>query len=118
MSEQRLLVMPKLGLTMTEGVVTEWRKRENERFDLGDVIVVIESDKTAFDVEAPAAGALGQRLVQENETAPVGALLAHWRLDGEPAGAADATSGQAVLSAAKAPSIVSSVADASAPPPF
>jgi pyruvate dehydrogenase E2 component (dihydrolipoamide acetyltransferase) len=83
MSEQRLLVMPKLGLTMAEGTVAKWEKREGQHFNAGDVIVVIESDKTALDVEAPAAGTLGQQLIKENEVVPVGTLLAHWQLDGE-----------------------------------
>lgn len=84
-SEQRLLVMPKLGLTMTDGVVARWNAVEGQRFAAGDVLVVIESEKTAFDIEAPAAGTLGKILVQELETVPVGTLLAQWQLDGKTA---------------------------------
>ncbi len=74
--------MPKLGLTMTEGMVSKWEIAEGQRFAAGDIVVVIESEKTAFDVEAPAAGTLQKVLVGESETVPVGTLLAHWQLDG------------------------------------
>jgi pyruvate dehydrogenase E2 component (dihydrolipoamide acetyltransferase) len=83
MSNQRLLVMPKLGLTMTEGVVSQWKVTPGQRFAAGEVIIVVESEKTAFEVEAPAAGIFEQVLVKETETVPVGTLLAHWRLDGD-----------------------------------
>ena len=57
------LAMPKLGLTMTEGQVAEWRRAPGEPFAAGDVLVVIETDKIANDVEAPAAGRLTAILV-------------------------------------------------------
>jgi pyruvate dehydrogenase E2 component (dihydrolipoamide acetyltransferase) len=77
--------MPKLGLTMTEGMVAQWKISEGQRFTAGTVVVVIESEKTAFEVEAPEAGTLQRVLVAESETVPVGTLLAHWHLDGDDA---------------------------------
>src|SRR5690606_32033488 len=47
-----------------------------------DVIVVIETDKIANDVEAPAAGQLIDILVEEGSVVPVGAPIAKWRLEG------------------------------------
>ena len=91
------LAMPKLGLTMTEGQVAEWRRAPGEPFAAGDVLVVIETDKIANDVEAPAAGRLTAILVEAGQTVPVGAALAQWELvDGQtapasaPASATDA----------------------------
>jgi len=91
------LAMPKLGLTMTEGQVAEWRRAPGEPFAAGDVLVVIETDKIANEVEAPAAGRLTAVLVEAGRTVPVGAALAQWELvDGQtapasaPAGATDA----------------------------
>ncbi|MDD3652353.1 biotin/lipoyl-containing protein [Immundisolibacter sp.] len=72
------LVMPKLGLTMTEGQVAEWRRAPGEPFAAGDVLVVIETDKIANEVEAPAAGRLLEIVVPAGQTAPVGATLARW----------------------------------------
>ena len=50
------LLMPKLGLTMTEGTVARWLVSPGQRFSAGDTIVIIETDKIANDVEAPASG--------------------------------------------------------------
>jgi hypothetical protein len=72
--------MPKLGLTMTEGQVAEWRRAPGEPFAAGDVLVVIETDKIANEVEAPAAGRLSAVLVDAGQTVPVGAALAQWEL--------------------------------------
>jgi pyruvate dehydrogenase E2 component (dihydrolipoyllysine-residue acetyltransferase) len=78
--------MPKLGLTMTEGMVAEWRLRPGDRFAAGDVVVVIETEKIANEIEAPSAGRLDEILVPEGETVAVGTAIARWSLDG--AGAA------------------------------
>lgn len=76
------LVMPKLGLTMTEGRVAQWMVKPGENFNQGDVIVVIETDKIANDVEAPAAGHLVEILVEEGGVVPVGTVIGKWRLEG------------------------------------
>lgn len=81
------LLMPKLGLTMTEGTVARWLVAPGERFSAGDTIVVIETDKIANDVEAPAAGEMTAVLSSEGDVVPVGAPIARWRLDGGAAAA-------------------------------
>lgn len=70
------LLMPKLGLTMTEGVLMEWKISPGDRFAKGDVVFVVETDKAATDIEADADGRIMQRLVEEGETVPVGAPVA------------------------------------------
>ncbi|ERM92804.1 hypothetical protein O163_03195 [Caldanaerobacter subterraneus subsp. yonseiensis KB-1] len=50
------VVMPKLGLTMTEGRVDRWLKREGEKVKKGEEIVEISTDKITNVVEAPADG--------------------------------------------------------------
>jgi pyruvate dehydrogenase E2 component (dihydrolipoamide acetyltransferase) len=75
-------LMPKLGLTMTEGMVAEWRVGSGGRFGAGDVVVVIETEKIANEVEAPAAGRLDVVLVAEGETVAVGTPIANWTLNG------------------------------------
>lgn len=72
--------MPKLGLTMTEGQIVEWPVAGGQRFGAGDVIVIVETEKIANEVEAPAAGELLEILVQPGETVAVGAPLARWSL--------------------------------------
>jgi pyruvate dehydrogenase E2 component (dihydrolipoamide acetyltransferase) len=71
-------VMPKLGLTMTEGRVAHWAIAPGAQFAAGDVLVVVETDKIAYDVEAPGRGRLAEILVHEGETAAVGTPIARW----------------------------------------
>ncbi|GIW42612.1 MAG: hypothetical protein KatS3mg076_3189 [Candidatus Binatia bacterium] len=52
------VAMPKLGMTMTEGAVVEWRVRPGEYVEKGSVLLVVESDKAEFEIEAPCSGYL------------------------------------------------------------
>jgi pyruvate dehydrogenase E2 component (dihydrolipoamide acetyltransferase) len=79
------IVMPKLGLTMTEGLIVEWRKKEGDPVKKGDILFVLETEKVTFEVEAPEDGALGKILVKEQETVPVGAVVATLLKPGESA---------------------------------
>ena len=81
MSEVIDLLMPKLGLTMTEGTVAHWLVAPGARFAAGDAVVVIETDKIANEVEAPSAGELVTLLSSEGEVVPGGTPIARWRLD-------------------------------------
>lgn len=66
------VLMPKIGLTMTEGTVIEWNKKEGEWVNKGEVLFVVETEKVAFEVEAAQSGYLARILVQVDETVPVG----------------------------------------------
>lgn len=70
------IVMPKVGLTMTEGKIVEWRKAVGDRIELGDVVFVFETEKVSFDVEATQAGVVTKIIVPEGETVPVGTEVA------------------------------------------
>ncbi|MCU0553316.1 MAG: 2-oxo acid dehydrogenase subunit E2 [Syntrophales bacterium] len=79
------IVMPKLGLTMTEGLIVEWRKKEGDPVKKGDILFVLETEKVTYEVEAPEDGTLGKILVKEQETVPVGAAVAYLLKPGEAA---------------------------------
>lgn len=70
------LTMPKLGLTMTEGVLSQWLVRPKQSFRRGDPLFVVETDKVANEIEAAEDGVLEEVLVAEGDTVPVGAVLA------------------------------------------
>ena len=70
------LQMPKLGLTMQEGTVVEWRCRQGDSVRQGQVVLLIESEKVEFEVEAPADGTLRAILVEEGTAVPCGEILA------------------------------------------
>jgi pyruvate dehydrogenase E2 component (dihydrolipoamide acetyltransferase) len=72
------IVMPKLGLTMTEGLLASWRVAPGDAVKSGDVLFVVETEKVATDIAADADGRIKDILVGEGETAPVGAVVATW----------------------------------------
>jgi len=61
----QLLVMPKLGLTMTEGTIVEWFKKEGEEVKKGEKIFAVETSKLTNEVEAPASGVL-RKIIHED----------------------------------------------------
>ncbi len=79
------IVMPKLGLTMTEGLIVEWRKKEGDPVKKGDILFVLETEKVTYEVEAPEDGTIGKILVKEQETVPVSAIVAYLLKPGESA---------------------------------
>ena len=75
--------MPKLGLTMTEGLIVEWKKNEGDKVQKGEILFVLETEKVTYEVEAPEDGVLSKIVVQEQETVPVGAVVAYLLKPGE-----------------------------------
>jgi pyruvate dehydrogenase E2 component (dihydrolipoamide acetyltransferase) len=50
------VTMPKLGLTMETGKIIEWKKQEGEQVQEKEILLVVETEKITYDVEAPATG--------------------------------------------------------------
>jgi len=69
------IVMPKWGLSMSEGKVTNWLKPVGTQLALGDEILEVETDKIAGVVEAGDAGTLRRVIGEQAATYPVKALL-------------------------------------------
>jgi pyruvate dehydrogenase E2 component (dihydrolipoamide acetyltransferase) len=78
MSAGAAIVMPKLGLTMTEGLLASWRVQPGDEVNPGDVLFVVETEKIATEVEAQGSGRIETIEVTEGSTAPVGAVVATW----------------------------------------
>ena len=70
------IAMPRLGMTMREGRVVEWRAAPGERVAQGQVVLVIESEKAEVEIEAPVAAVLRHVYVGLDETVPCATLLA------------------------------------------
>lgn len=70
------LVMPKLGLTMTEATLTRWYKAAGDEARQGEILFEFESEKSVMEYESPADGRLAQILVKEGETVPCGTPVA------------------------------------------
>lgn len=59
------IVMPKMGLTMKEGTIRDWQKKEGDEIALGELIFEIETDKITKDFESANAGTLLKILVHD-----------------------------------------------------
>ena len=77
------VIMPKLGLTMTEGRIVEWRKQEGDRVEKGEILYVLETEKVTFEVEAPESGILGKIVAKQDDVVPVGGVVAYILQPGE-----------------------------------
>lgn len=64
------IVMPKLGLTMTEGTIDRWLVAEGDQVTAGQPILEISSEKLTSEVETPAAGTILKLMYDAGETIP------------------------------------------------
>jgi pyruvate dehydrogenase E2 component (dihydrolipoamide acetyltransferase) len=71
------VIMPKVDMDQTTGTVAEWCKNNGERVKEGEVILVIETDKVAVDVESPGSGILDGISVQPGDIVPIGQVIAY-----------------------------------------
>lgn len=77
------VTMPKLGLTMAEGKIVEWRKKEGDNVEKGEILFVIETEKITYEYESPASGILGKIVVPVGDTVPVTTIVAYILKPGE-----------------------------------
>jgi pyruvate dehydrogenase E2 component (dihydrolipoamide acetyltransferase) len=95
------VLMPQMGLEVTEGLVVEILVEAGSTVGEGDPIIVLATDKADTEVSAPAGGVVREISVEIDETVPVGARLmliadtADEPLDGDPASAEPAAGGSA-----------------------
>jgi pyruvate dehydrogenase E2 component (dihydrolipoamide acetyltransferase) len=78
------ILIPKLGLTMTEATITQWLVATGARFARGIAVAVIETDKITSDIEAPGDGVLLEILAEPGSVLPPGAAIGRWSLDDGP----------------------------------
>ena len=69
------IIMPKLGLSMTEGSVVEWRVSPGSEVSSGDVVADIETSKIVNELEVHTSGVFRRGLVDLGVDVPVGALI-------------------------------------------
>jgi pyruvate dehydrogenase E2 component (dihydrolipoamide acetyltransferase) len=70
------VVMPQMGVSVSEGTITRWLKQEGEHVEADETLLEISTDKVDTEVPSPASGTLTQIFVQEGETVEVGTKLA------------------------------------------
>ncbi|MCK4477051.1 2-oxo acid dehydrogenase subunit E2 [Candidatus Bathyarchaeota archaeon] len=68
--------MPKLGLTMTEGIVVNWLKKEGDWVEKGEALLEVETEKIVNEIEAAESGILFKIVALEGTVVPVSGLVA------------------------------------------
>ena len=99
------LKMPQLGLTMEEGTVSKWIKKEGDTVKVGEVILEITTDKLTSEVVSETEGVMLKIVAQEGDDIPVMGTLAWIGQAGEavPGAAAPAAEAAPVVPFAPAP---------------
>jgi len=127
------VILPALGLAQDSGRIVEWLKAEGQHVTAGEALVVIETDKAAVDLEAPATGILARVSARPGDEVPVAQVIAvilspeesvasAGKTDPAPSPGpaalrpADPSVSSAASDSATAPTLASAPASASAPP--
>lgn len=102
------VVMPKFGLTMTEGTIQQWFKAEGDAIAAGEALFEVETEKVLYEIEAPADGTVAKLLYAVEAVVGVGLPVAVLAEAGEDvaeiaARYADAAGAQAAPTAAAPP---------------
>lgn len=75
------IIMPKIGLDMEEGVITEWLKAVGDRVEEGEALCEIETDKAVTSVESAVAGTLVEIVAEEGESVEITKTIAWVEVD-------------------------------------
>jgi pyruvate dehydrogenase E2 component (dihydrolipoamide acetyltransferase) len=70
------ILIPQLGL-VEEVLVLEWLKSDGETVAKGEPVVLLDTEKTQTEIEAPATGTLRIRVPAGDDVIPVDAVLGH-----------------------------------------
>ncbi len=76
------VVMPKMGESITEGTILEWRKKVGDSVDLDEILLEIGTDKVDSEIPSSAAGTVVEILANPNDIKEVGVVIARIDTDG------------------------------------
>ena len=79
------VIMPKLGESITEGTIIEWRKQLGDEIGKDEALLDIGTDKVDSEIPSPAVGVVVEILAQPNDVIPVGETIARIETDSDAA---------------------------------
>ena len=68
--------MPKMGISVSEGTILEWRKQPGDWIEADETIADVTTDKVDVEIPSPASGRVATILVEAGETVEVGTPIA------------------------------------------
>jgi 2-oxoglutarate dehydrogenase complex dihydrolipoamide succinyltransferase (E2) component len=71
------IIMPKMGESIQEGTILRWAKQIGEKIEKDETILEISTDKVDSEIPSPVAGILSRIVAKEQDTVPVGAIIAY-----------------------------------------
>ena len=80
------VVMPQMGVSVSEGTITRWAKAVGEAIEADETIVEISTDKVDTEIPSPATGIVQELFAAEGETVPVNTRIAVIATGGEGGG--------------------------------
>lgn len=75
------VVMPKMGESIQEGTILRWTKKVGEKIQRDETILEISTDKVDSEIPSPIAGVLARIVAKEQDTVPVGTVIAYIETD-------------------------------------
>ena len=75
------IIMPKMGESITEGTIIEWRKKVGDTVDKDEIFLEIGTDKVDSEIPSPAAGVLVEILAKPNDVLDVGKVIGRINTD-------------------------------------
>ena len=72
----KTIIMPKYGLQQDNGTVVEWRVKEGDHVNKGDILLDLETDKALFEYESPESGYVRKLVAQNGGEVPVLSVIA------------------------------------------
>jgi len=70
------VVMPKMGESITEGTILEWRKQVGDKIELDEILLEIGTDKVDSEIPSSASGVIIELLAKPNDVIEVGKVIA------------------------------------------
>ena len=75
-TEQCEVSMPKMGISVSEGTILEWRKQPGDWVEADETLADVTTDKVDVEIPSPASGRLAKVVAEPGDTVPVGEPIA------------------------------------------
>ena len=75
------VIMPKMGESITEGTILEWRKKVGDTIEMDEILLEIGTDKVDSEIPSPSAGKIVNILADLNDVVEVGKVIARIETD-------------------------------------
>ena len=76
------IIMPKMGESIVEGTIIEWRKSVGDSIEVDEILLEIGTDKVDSEIPSPNAGIVTELLAEPNDVIDIGVVIARIETEG------------------------------------